>query len=210
MADAKSAESPNGELWTLVRRAERGDKSAMPAVRKAMDASPALVEHLGDVATQVENTLLRNMTAKALAFREAVERKMARMRADLAGPDASPLEQLLAARIALCWLSLHDAELRFAQASDLTISQAKYWQLQISACHKRYLSAIKTLAVVRKLAVPAVQVNIARRQVNVLAAPASGEPVRATRPAERGTVAAEAGQPVPLPGSAGATHATIS
>ena len=33
--------------------------------------------------------------------------------------------------------------------------------------HRRYLSAIRTLAQVRKLLVPVVQVNIADRQVNV-------------------------------------------
>jgi len=33
--------------------------------------------------------------------------------------------------------------------------------------HRRYLSALKTLALVRKLAVPVLQVNIARKQVNV-------------------------------------------
>jgi hypothetical protein len=33
--------------------------------------------------------------------------------------------------------------------------------------HKRYLSAIKTLATVRKLAVPVLQINVAKQQVNV-------------------------------------------
>jgi hypothetical protein len=36
-----------------------------------------------------------------------------------------------------------------------------------SAAQKRYLAAIKALAVVRTLAVPVFQVNIARKQVNV-------------------------------------------
>jgi hypothetical protein len=37
----------------------------------------------------------------------------------------------------------------------------------MDGAHKHYLSSLKTLAVVRKLAVPVLQVNIARRQVNV-------------------------------------------
>ena len=39
----------------------------------------------------------------------------------------------------------------------------------ITAAQKRYLAAIKGLAEVRKLALPALQVNIARKQVNVAA-----------------------------------------
>ena len=39
----------------------------------------------------------------------------------------------------------------------------------ITASHTRYLTAIRTLAQVRRLPVPNVQVNIAREQVNVAA-----------------------------------------
>ena len=39
---------------------------------------------------------------------------------------------------------------------------------------RRYLSALKTLALVRKLAVPVLQVNIARKQVNVAGVSAAG------------------------------------
>ena len=40
---------------------------------------------------------------------------------------------------------------------------------RMDATNKRFLAAVRTLALVRKLAVPALQVNIARRQVNVVA-----------------------------------------
>ena len=36
------------------------------------------------------------------------------------------------------------------------------------SAEKRYLAAIKMLALVRKLAVPVLQVNLARKQVNVV------------------------------------------
>jgi len=163
------APSPTNDLVALVRRAEAGDATAMPALRTMMDDNGALVETFGNLATQVERSILRTLSGKDHLFREASERKLARMRADVAGPNPSPLERLLADRIALCWLALHDAEIRFAQSKDLTFRQAEYWQSRIDVSHCRYLSAIKTLATVRKLAVPAVQVNIARKQVNVVA-----------------------------------------
>jgi hypothetical protein len=129
---------------------------------------PFLVEAMGNLAGQVEATLIGTAAGKNLGFKEALTRKMGHLRRDAAGPDPSPLERLLADRIALCWLTLHDAEVRFAQSKDLTIKQADHWQRRIDSCHRRYLTAIKALATVRKLAVPAVQVNIARKQVNVL------------------------------------------
>jgi hypothetical protein len=160
--------SPTTDLVALVRRAEAGDATAMPALRTMMDANGALVEAFGNLAAQVEHSILRSISGKDHLFREASERMLARMRADVAGPNPTPLERLLADRIALCWLALHDAEIRYFQSKDLTIKQAEYWQNRIDASHRRYLSAIKTLATVRKLVLPTLQVNIARKQVNVV------------------------------------------
>jgi hypothetical protein len=42
-----------------------------------------------------------------------------------------------------------------------------YRQKVLDGVHGRYLSAIKCLADVRRLALPALQVNIAEKQVNV-------------------------------------------
>ncbi len=58
----------------------------------------------------------------------------------------------------------------------MSLALGEYYQRVISAAHKRYLAAIKALAVVRKLAAPVLQVNIARKQVNVAscAAPPGG------------------------------------
>jgi hypothetical protein len=42
-----------------------------------------------------------------------------------------------------------------------------YHQRKIDRAHARLLSAVRTLAQVRKLAVPALQLNIAKKQVNV-------------------------------------------
>lgn len=164
----RSAGNDASHLPALLRRARAGDESSLPALRRVLDTG-ALVESLGNLALQVEATLIGNAAGGNLAFKEGLGRKMAKLRAELAGPDAPPLERLLADRVAVCWLSLHDVEVRFAQSKDLTIKQADYWQRRIDSAHKRYLSAIKTLATVRKLALPALQVNIARKQVNVVA-----------------------------------------
>ena len=180
---AEAQPAKRDEVMDLLRRAEAGDESTLPMVRELMNDGP-LVESIGNLALQVQETLIRNASGKNLPFKAALGRKISQLRKDLAGETPTPLERLLAERIALCWLSLHDAEIRFAQAADWSIRQAAYWQDRIDRAHRRYLSAIRTLATIRKLAVPALQVNIARKQVNVASrsAPAGGkqeEPWRA-------------------------------
>jgi len=46
-------------------------------------------------------------------------------------------------------------------------SQADLQHRKIDKAHARFLSSLRTLAQVRKLALPTLQVNIARNQVNV-------------------------------------------
>jgi hypothetical protein len=70
-------------------------------------------------------------------------------------------------RAAFCWHAVHAYERNNAAAEGLSIRRADYHQRRIDAAHRRYLAALRTLATVRKLTVPAIQVNIAKKQVNV-------------------------------------------
>jgi hypothetical protein len=69
-------------------------------------------------------------------------------------------------RIAATWLQLHYFETLYAQNMDeLTIAQSEFHQKRIDRAHQRHLSAVKTLAQIRKIG-PAVQINIAEKQIN--------------------------------------------
>jgi hypothetical protein len=71
----------------------------------------------------------------------------------------------------LCWFHLHHLELTNASKDSMTLTLAQHYQKCIDRAHRRYLSALKALAEVRKLNVT-VQLNIARKQVNVVGAAA--------------------------------------
>ena len=158
------------ELRALLRRAQAGDHAVLPVVRKMLD-DPANVRLLGgDLAEHATNSFVTAMNDKDLGFVEAVRRKLELLRAELLGANPTPVERLLAERIAACWLQVQDAEIRAAQyQKDATVRQLDFYQRRLDATHKRFLAAVKTLALVRKLAVPVLQVNIAKKQVNVVA-----------------------------------------
>jgi hypothetical protein len=86
--------------------------------------------------------------------------------AELAG--SSPIEIALADAAAMAWVALRLIESRYASsatsAGEMTIAQSEHAQKKIDRAHRRYLSTLKTLASVRRLAVPALQINIAQRQ----------------------------------------------
>jgi hypothetical protein len=49
----------------------------------------------------------------------------------------------------------------------VTVHQVELYQRRLDRAQKRFLSAIRTLAQIRKLG-PAVQINVAEQQVNVV------------------------------------------
>lgn len=170
MTEAHGANVPTTkELARLLDKANKGDTTALSAVQVALDAWPAVWQEYGDLAKTARDSLVRRIAGeKALAQQEMYERKLAAMQQDLAGPTPSFLERLLVERIVLCWLHLYYAEGIYTQnMEEFSIRQAEFQQARISKAQTRYLMAIRTLAQIRRLNVPAVQVNIAEQQVNV-------------------------------------------
>lgn len=110
--------------------------------------------------------LVRRLSDGSPARRDAVNKTIDTWRAELLGPDPSPLERLLVDRILVCWLQVQAADRDCLAAEKLPAKQADYRQRTRDRAHRRLLSAVKTLATVRKLALPALQVNIADQQIN--------------------------------------------
>lgn len=107
--------------------------------------------------------------------KESLRAEINAFAADLAGANPSPVERVLSETAALSWFALRMAEAHYAGAANsergLTIAQSDYHQRRIDRAHRRLLATLKTLATVRRLGVPAVQINLARNQVNVAGSP---------------------------------------
>ena len=156
------------EFVELFRRAENGDKSTLPAIRELLQLPGNVALFGGDLVRQVERSLAEMLGGENLPYKEALFAKARQMRAELAGPDAAPIEKLLAERVVLTWMQVHTEDFQLAQKeAGLTFQQGEYHQRARDRAHARYLGSIKMLALVRKLALPVLQVNIAKKQINV-------------------------------------------
>jgi len=90
------------------------------------------------------------------------------MRIEVAGETPSPLEQLLAERVVATWLEVQLFSGLYAMGiKGGTLSQDDHRQKRLDRAHRRHLSAIRTLAQIRKIG-PAVQINIAEKQINTV------------------------------------------
>ena len=85
---------------------------------------------------------------------EAIRADTWAMADELAGPSPSPMERTLAETAALAWLALRLAESRYETDTDMNLSKVEWHQRVIGHAHRRYLSSLRALATVRRLALP--------------------------------------------------------
>ena len=104
----------------------------------------------------------------ALAKR-TIEQDIGRKRKEVAGDDPSPLEGLLAERVALCWVASQQADAQYARKlrEGMSFREGEYFARRSEQAQRQLLRSVEALARVRRLLGPAIQVNIADQQVNV-------------------------------------------
>jgi len=163
------------ELRELSKKAEGGEKGARAQLRRAVSrCSPRVIAEASDIAQRAQAMLTGTIAAGEPLMEEALERRLALMREEIAGENASALEILLTERVVAGWLLVEVLEgLIAAQyykgaptSSRLPPSYIIQQSRILEGATRRYLAAIRELARVRRLQAGApVQANT---QVNVL------------------------------------------
>jgi hypothetical protein len=159
---------PPDDLVALARRVNAGDAEAARQFARHLADPGALAAQGGDLVAALERALLARLGKLSRQSQLLIRARLARLRQTLAGSDASPLIQLLADRTGTCWLHVHVLETEAALAN--TPSRDARLQALTDRAHRRYLAALKALAAVRRMALPALQLNVAREQKIVLTA----------------------------------------
>ena len=167
---AAALPAPFDEIEDLVKRGEDGDVSVLPRVREILDEFPGEATRLlmGDLAFTNNFLTASQIAGRNPVFCVAIEHNLDALRSDLEGPAPSPIERLLVERCLACWLQLQRADMNYEHhKGELPIPHFDFLGKQRDRAHRRFLQAIKTLATVRKLALPVLQVNFGKNQVNV-------------------------------------------
>jgi hypothetical protein len=155
-------------LRDLTEKAQEGDEEAALDIREILDGSPDLAwRFIKGPGKMAESAMLGEMTKdENLASKEFLTHQLESMRIEVAGENPSSLERLLAERVVATWLEVQlFSGLYTMGMKGGTLSQDEHRQKRLDKAHRRHLSAIRTLAQIRKLG-PAVQINIAEKQIN--------------------------------------------
>jgi hypothetical protein len=155
---------------TLLPAANAGDRDATKELRQVLDEHPELWSSIGDLGKQAELALVEAAVGNGTFAKTAVQRKLDTLRDELLGESSSPIERLLVDRVTVTWLALAIAEGVYNRslADGLDAFEEDWHQKRVERAQKRHLAAVKTLAQVRKLGTPVVQVNIGEKQINLV------------------------------------------
>jgi hypothetical protein len=163
---------PCGDYCEAVMKAAKGNTVAMELVRRAFDEKPQRWRIMGDLASHARRLLAEASAGKDnLPQIEASLRMMADKEAEIVQPDSSPLEKLLAARIAITWFEMShmDGTMAYNTSAGVNAQALEVLDARRDRADRRFRHAIRDLATVRRLLRPgsAVQVNAGVAQVNV-------------------------------------------
>ena len=139
------------DLNSLVKRAREGDETVLPQLREMLDTRPELWQHFGNLAVHAREAWLRVISADDLALKESTARKAEDLMRELAGPEPSVVERLLAERAVLCWMQLAHADALAAQSLSQSRHFGDFWAKRQAGAHRRYLTSLAALVTLRRL-----------------------------------------------------------
>jgi hypothetical protein len=160
---SKTDGSKSRTLAELVERANDGDRASVKTLRKVLDEHPEIWRQAGNLAAHVEATWIHLAAEGNTLAAESIRRELDRVRGELLGPSPTPIEKLLVDQIVACWLQLKHAEITAGSACKSNLMRERFHDQRLQKSQRRYLTAMKTLAQIRRLPLSALM-------------PAMGEP----------------------------------
>ena len=159
------------EFMKVIERAYKAKKPAkedLQTIRTFLIDYPEFCCMVFSMTEATQQQIIKNWVNDEVA-RTAVEEHVVYVRDEMGYHDAPIMEKMLIDNIVTAWLRLQwlDYLVSAKMAGEFRIPAMEFWQRSLATAQRSYLAACETLAKVRKMKIPALQVNIGDKQVNV-------------------------------------------
>lgn len=151
---------------------DKPDNNVLDKLREYADVYPDILARFFDITNIVRGQLIDKIAGKPNAS-IALQAKVLVMKNDLGYDQAPVIERMLIDNILNTWLRLNWVEYTLAGymgTGSVSYELIRYWERRLTESQNRHLRAIESLARVRRMQLPMLQVNIASdggQQVNV-------------------------------------------
>lgn len=138
------------------------------ALRAFLGEQPAIWREIGDTAASARDALLAYASPQVIV-QESIRLSAAELSTALTLPTDTPLEKLAVTQCVLAHILHTTIQKRYATAYSRGLDgfQSDFWEARLDTSQRRYLRSLEALARLRRLALPALQINIAETQTNI-------------------------------------------
>ncbi len=152
--ELKTVSDRYDQLADELEAANKGDAKALNRLRHGLQSTDAdrFVQQCGDLGGQVEENLLNAIGSERKGYKALFRERAYRLRNELGWQTAAAMERLLIEAVVIAWLDFNLAQMAACQAQTLALQE--HFQKRIDRTQNRYMNSIKTLATVRKMALP--------------------------------------------------------
>ena len=134
------------KLQDLSDKAKAGDTKALDQLRHELDKCSHIWRRLADLQVLVEEQMAAAITSEDLLMLESFRKRASELRQQLLAGSCDLLVQMAVSRAVSCWLFTQFLELRVLQDK-----HPKDGAKQLAQAERRFQSAVRTLALARKL-----------------------------------------------------------
>lgn len=142
---------PEGpEIRDLAKRAKEGDPDILPDLHRVLDSHPEVWRSVADLAGHAIDAQVNLAAGQDQMLRQSLDRQLDAMKENLGYGTAGLLERLLIDRVLVTWVQAWYADAMRTDATNVDLKQAQFLDVRSSRAHRSHMSAIKSLATVRK------------------------------------------------------------
>lgn len=155
LAAKSNSERTNEDIVSLVARTDKTDPKPedLQELKQFFDEFPGIALKIGNIRRHIFDQILDAATWKSAYMREAAERHIRKMKLEMGYNNSSFVEKLLIEEIILRWLRLQVVEWMHHNSTTGShdMDEGIYCEKRLHLTQKRYLTAIESLAKVRKM-----------------------------------------------------------
>lgn len=138
------------EFKRLLVKMKVGDKESLEDVRELLNTYPEIWQHAGNLAKISELAQIKTIAQRDKLGVGLFVRYVNALKEEIAGASPTPLERLAAERVVQCWLQVQHCDMACSDVN-MPLPQLRFWASRQDAAHRRFISAMKALVMVRTL-----------------------------------------------------------
>jgi hypothetical protein len=156
------------DLVARAYKAKKPKSEDLQEIRKFLINFPEFSQVVFDMVDATQHQLIKNYIDNPVA-RIGIEEYIVNVRKELGYDTAPIMEKLLIESIVTAWLGVQWLEYLVAakMGGEFRIPAMEFWQKSLTMAQRSYLAACETLAKIRKMKLPNIQLNIGDKQINV-------------------------------------------